>query len=395
MIEYIFTTGKFNNLNKLELRLLHELKRKCKYLIIGTLNNENLHSLKHYCHDVFILDNKNPLLSINSYIKGTIKNIEVPKSQKNIPKNIIFYFHNYNSKLISSQFKNTFYCRKLIVKKIKLLPYIREIIDGNLYKIKVDWVVGWMNPSLISSYKGNIQRIRDHNELLYCLKSIYKYAPWINKIFIILGGNSAPPVWYKKSNKIKLIRETFFYNPIQNNSETKKLYYANINELSEYFIAGDDDYLLGNYIYKKQFFRNNLPILNSVHMDYDGKAHIPIPWTKSSYIKAINAMPEEKFKFYKNMGTKRENPWIFIKEFFINNKLGVLGNKKNPDIWIYGRNLNNYINLFSYIKNFHPQFICINDDFDKKNKFVYNQQVKDLNNFYKSFLPGKYPFQKF
>lgn len=395
MIEYIFTTGRFSNLNKLELRLLHELNRKCKYLIIGTLNNENLHSLKHYCHDVFILDNKNPLLSINSYIKGTIKNIEVPKSQKNIPKNIIFYFHNFNSKLISNQFKNTFYCRKLSIEKIKLLPYIREIIDGKLYKIKVDWVVGWMNPNLISSYKGNIQRIRDHNELLYCLKSIYKYAPWINKIFIILGGNSAPPVWYKKSNKIKLIRETSFYNPIQNNSETKKLYYANINELSEYFIAGDDDYLLGNYIYKKQFFRNNLPILNSVHMDYDGKAHIPIPWTKSSYIKAINAMPEEKFKFYKNMGTKRENPWIFIKEFFINNKLGILGNKKKPDIWIYGINLHNVKKLFSYIRIKHPQFICINDDFDKKNIFVYNQQVKDLNNFYKSFLPGKYPFQKF
>ena len=41
MIEYIITTGKFNNLNKLEFTLLHELKRKCKYLIIGTTNNEN------------------------------------------------------------------------------------------------------------------------------------------------------------------------------------------------------------------------------------------------------------------------------------------------------------------------------------------------------------------
>ena len=42
MIEYIITSGKFNNLNKLHLRLLHELKRKCKYLIIATTNNENL-----------------------------------------------------------------------------------------------------------------------------------------------------------------------------------------------------------------------------------------------------------------------------------------------------------------------------------------------------------------
>ena len=114
------------------------------------------------------------MFSINSYIKNNIKNIEVPKSQKIYLKILFFIF---NHKLFSTQFKNTFYCRKLIVKKIKLLPYIREIIDGKLYKLKVDWVVGWMNPNLISTYKGNIQRIRDHNELLYCLKSIYKYAP--------------------------------------------------------------------------------------------------------------------------------------------------------------------------------------------------------------------------
>ena len=97
MIEYIITTGKFNNLNKLELRLLHELKRKCKYLIIGTTNNENLNNLKHYCHDAFILDNKKPLFSIKSYIKNNIKNIEVPKPIKIYTQKYYFLFSRFKS----------------------------------------------------------------------------------------------------------------------------------------------------------------------------------------------------------------------------------------------------------------------------------------------------------
>ena len=45
----------------------------------------------------------------------------------------------------------------------------------------------------------------------------------------------------------------------------------------------DSDFFLGNYVIPSDFFSDNLPIINSVHTGWDGSAHIPIAWKKSSY----------------------------------------------------------------------------------------------------------------
>ena len=90
---------------------------------------------------------------------------------------------------------------------------------NNTYKhIKIDWVVGYISENAKSNC---INRIRDNNELYFCLRSIHKHCQWINKIHIILGQDCNPPVWLKEDPKINLVKESTLYTPIQYNSETK------------------------------------------------------------------------------------------------------------------------------------------------------------------------------
>lgn len=260
--------------------------------------------------------------------------------------------------------------------------------------IKIDWIIGWISPTQLSNCNNNnnnLQRVRDNQELKYCLKSIYKYASWINKIYIILGNKSKPPSWLKQTKRIVLIPETSLYNNIQPNSETKKLYYANIPHLSEYFIAGDDDYFLGNYVYPSDFFTNqNIPIINSVHLGWDGKAHIPIAWKKSSYQQSILHINRD---YYQTMGCVRKNPWKEIKNYLITHKLAIRGRIRKPDIWINDTNNYNSKLLFKQIINTNPTFICINDDWDTINKNKYQKQMKDLQHFFRKFYPEQYNFE--
>lgn len=281
---------------------------------------------------------------------------------------------------------------------IKIIPSILEYDYDILEKyenMKIDWVVGWINPNNIKNFSPNhnIQRLRDNNELLYFLKSIYKYCNWINNIYIILGYNSKPPSWYNHNNsKIKLVDESSLYKNIQKNSETKKLFYGTIPNISNLFIAGDDDYLIGDYIHQSEFFTiDEKPIINSVSFGYDGFAHIPIAWNKNIYNQALISI---NCSYYLNMGTDRKNPWIDIKEYLIKNELAVFGNRKFPDVWIYDGNESEHHLHFQFIMKNNPKYICINDDWSKDNKYKYEIQLKDLNNFYELFLPEKYNFMK-
>lgn len=106
-----------------------------------------------------------------------------------------------------------------------ILMYSYDILE-KYEKMKIDWVVGWINPDRKNLFKQshNIQRLRDNNELLYFLKSVYKYANWINKIYIILALDSKPPKWFKQNDKIVLIQETSLYKNIQKIQKQKNYF---------------------------------------------------------------------------------------------------------------------------------------------------------------------------
>ena len=79
---------------------------------------------------------------------------------------------------------------------------------------------------------------------------------WLDKYYIYnFRGDSTLPIWYNYNNKkIKLISEKSLY---KNTKGIQKLKNSFVEQfcLSDLFIAGDDDYLLGSYTHQSDFFQ--------------------------------------------------------------------------------------------------------------------------------------------
>ena len=62
--------------------------------------------------------------------------------------------------------------------------------------IRIDVVIPWCG---YEHSEGTSQRDRNNNELLYCLRSIEKYAGWVNHIYILVNDiTNDYPKWIKK-----------------------------------------------------------------------------------------------------------------------------------------------------------------------------------------------------
>jgi len=106
-------------------------------------------------------------------------------------------------------------------------------------------------------------RFMDNNELKYSLRSIYQFAPWVNRIFIVTDNQI--PGWLDISHpKIKIVdhKEIFDDNSGLPNFSSPaietKLHH--IKELSEFFIYFNDDMFLGKLSTPHHFFtKQGLP----------------------------------------------------------------------------------------------------------------------------------------
>ncbi len=137
---------------------------------------------------------------------------------------------------------------------------------------KVDMVYLWVDgedPKWIerrSKYSSDVQsgraeavsecRFLDNDELRYSIRSLEQNAPWINHIFIVTDGQC--PEWLDRDNpKVTIVDHTEILP-----SEVLPLYnsaaiewgLANIPELSEHFIYGNDDMLILRPVDKEFFF---------------------------------------------------------------------------------------------------------------------------------------------
>lgn len=269
--------------------------------------------------------------------------------------------------------------------------------------MKVDWIVGWISESEFKKKGGTINRYRDNNELIYCLRSIYKYVPWINKIHIILGGNSEIPTWLNPNHaKINIVKEPSLYNPVQPNSETKKMFYHLIPGLADYFFTSDDDMFLVNPVQLPWYFHNNKIVMNSIGFcikhrkePNDGSGHIPVLWNKHLYDMAIKQINISTFL---TMGRKRCNPWIIMKKYLLQKNLILNGNLKGPLLWVNNAdNLNTTYNTLIFNMLFRRpssnNFICINDDFSITNNEKYKEQYIVTQRFLTFLFINKAPWE--
>tara|TARA_Y100000816_G_C26044142_1_gene547073 strand:+ start:116 stop:1306 length:1191 start_codon:yes stop_codon:yes gene_type:complete len=272
----------------------------------------------------------------------------------------------------------------------------------NINSIEIDWIIGWISPSIFKHESSqDFRRYRDNHELIYSLRSIHMYAPWIRKIHVILGNYSEPPDWIKAHPKINIVNEHDLYTPVQPNSETKKLFYHKIPNLASYFITSDDDMFLLKPLIKKKLFHKKLPILHTVGFGCyskikDGNGHIPLFWNKDSYGRAIKNLYRP---LYLTMGAFRYNPWIKVKQYLLQHKLCYNGVIRKPLVWIN----NNTVNIMSecltnLVKNClfnqldHNPYLCINDDFSYDMN-IYKNQVNIMHTILSSLYPTEAPWE--
>ena len=108
-------------------------------------------------------------------------------------------------------------------------------------------------------------RYVSNDELKYSLRSIEKYANWVNKIYIVVHDGQKP-TWLKETEQLKIIQHSDIipkkYLPTFNSLCIESFLYK-IPNLSEKYIYFNDDILLWNYVSPKNFFYKNMTLETS------------------------------------------------------------------------------------------------------------------------------------
>ncbi|MCL1827232.1 MAG: Stealth CR1 domain-containing protein, partial [Candidatus Cloacimonetes bacterium] len=120
------------------------------------------------------------------------------------------------------------------------------------------------NPLILPDDANSKARFACNDELKYSLRSVEKYAPWINQIYIVTDGQT--PKWLDTSNsKIKIIDHKDLLNedclPCFNSVAIEPFLYK-IPGLSEQFLYANDDMLLNKPMHPNDFFTaEGLPVI--------------------------------------------------------------------------------------------------------------------------------------
>lgn len=164
---------------------------------------------------------------------------------------------------------------------------------------KIDIVVTWLDSSdpiwqkQYDYYKSNSKgdkskaRFRDMSVFRFWFRSIEKYAPWVNKVFLVTNGKF--PDWINRhSPKLVLVKHEDYipgeFLPTFN-SCTIELHFNRIKELSEHFVYFNDDVLLNGPVSPEYYFKKGLPC------DYNKETCFNVPiFTR-----------EERFNIYMSM----------------------------------------------------------------------------------------------
>ncbi|MHC8518560.1 stealth family protein [Weissella confusa] len=180
----------------------------------------------------------------------------------------------------------------------------------------IDIVIPWVNgadplwiqkkQNFVDVKLDDIQRYRDFGTLKYVLRSIEKFAPWVNTIYLVTDNQM--PEWLKINSKIKVVDHSEFipkkFLPTFN-SNAIELNVWRIKDLSDHFILFNDDTLLTQPVTPNDFFSNEGEVVDTaaqfVLMPADDFAHTAVnnislinqyfdkrQWLKNNFSKALS-----------------------------------------------------------------------------------------------------------
>lgn len=124
------------------------------------------------------------------------------------------------------------------------------------------WKSEYMKYSLLESGEKKEVRYRDWNNLHYWFRGVDKFAPWVNKIFLITANQI--PSWLKIDHpKLRLVdHKEYIPNELLPtfSSNTIEMFLHQIPDLSEQFVLFNDDFFLINKITPERFFKKGKPV---------------------------------------------------------------------------------------------------------------------------------------
>lgn len=257
---------------------------------------------------------------------------------------------------------------------------------------------------------------RNNDELKFSLRSLEKYAPWYNKIYIVVRDGQKP-TWLRENGRLQFIEHSSIipsqYLPTFNSLVIESFLHK-IPNLSEKYIYFNDDVFLWNKVTPSMFFTNDdktresgffTSDKNEINLDYDKKysfwgmiryniqilydqfpqlnqkplsiiKHVPTPHFVSVNYKLdhfLNGIPThnnkslsvdeytKQCKFRQNENIARNS--IFKKYFYLVHDYAVYDpNIRSELIKITNRAMNE--KDFEILQNSKYSFLCVQNEFD-------------------------------
>lgn len=308
------------------------------------------------------------------------------------------------------------------VKKVKTeeYPSLQSKYISGFYRNPIDAVITWVD----CSDKGwqsawneaypqraiDLDRFTSNEELRYSLRSINKYAPWFNKIFIV--SNCERPLWLSGNDgKIQWITHDEIFPSTSVlptfNSHAIESCLHNINGLSENFVYFNDDFLISLPCRPNDFFdeydrpilyfeectpalldspRSELPdylraSMNSSELIYEAFRHRPrlqhkhVPYAlKKSILEEMEARFTYEFKRTRSSRTRSVTD-VNIASFFFQHYARATGRASTATVANFTAKPHSAIKLLNY-GSLKYKFICVNDGGDSANNSKYKQLSK-------------------
>ena len=150
---------------------------------------------------------------------------------------------------------------------IKCVQDIRDLENGGIVRPPIDAVYTWVDssdPKWLGLWRTafpdrdfDLDRFSNHDELKFSMRSLNKYAPWLNKIYIV--SNCSPPPWLSLEHpKIFWVEHSSIFPEASMlptfNSHAIESCLHRISGLSEKFIYLNDDFFLGQPCLPGDFF---------------------------------------------------------------------------------------------------------------------------------------------
>lgn len=134
------------------------------------------------------------------------------------------------------------------------------------------WNEEYSKYSLLEIGEKRQARFRDWENLHYWFRGVEKYAPWVNKVFLITANQT--PDWIDVNHPKLILINHEDYIPKELlptfSSSTIEMFIHKLPELSEKFVLFNDDFFIINKVTSDRFFLKGIPRDMSAMNSYNG-----------------------------------------------------------------------------------------------------------------------------